>query len=165
MNRTLSIFLSVIIGTILILGAILYWQRSVILEKEQTKSDLTTGMKTKGETVNIQVLLKETPGPNASPESLKEFASKVEKAAKESRELNISRCIPDPAILKIPSGSTYVVRNTDSVVHTLYIARQNAIEIPAQSEKRIVANFGSGQGSYVYACDAPTNFVGIFLVR
>ena len=105
------------------------------------------------------------PANEASIEEKKSHFELIQKVAKETSVLDITKCkTADPVVLKIKFGESILVENKDDVPHSIVFNAENAYDIPANSTKEIKPAFSYGAGTYGYGCDQVPHAVGLFLV-
>lgn len=105
------------------------------------------------------------PGPNATAEERKKHSDLVNKLGDEAgfSFLNISGCKPVPVVYRVKLGSTFKVKNTDSVDHTIYTAKK--VTIKANSEQTLNSKeIGDNLGDYGYGCDNSSGAAGIIQI-
>lgn len=104
------------------------------------------------------------PGPNSSDEETRKFAEDVQANAKETGELNISQCKPNPQVLKVKLGSEFKIKNSDLSEHKIYIAGKEKFSASPNSTVTAKAAFDKGSGTYGYGCDSDNTLAGAFFV-
>ncbi|MEX2008198.1 MAG: hypothetical protein WD850_01795 [Candidatus Spechtbacterales bacterium] len=68
----------------------------------------------------------------------------------------------EPAVLKMPVGSSVTVRNADSASHAIHIG-EISYEVGAASEQSISFDLPEGPGLYSYLCDDSQNVNGLII--
>lgn len=154
---------------IVVLAAIAIFLGYQIYQQYQLKQSSGTKLEPGQTSVNQSVAPKETdvlnfPGPNASEEETRKFAETVQANAKETGELDISRCEPNPKVLKVKLGSEFKIKNSDPSEHKIYIANREEFSATPDSTVTVKASFGKGPGTYGYGCDGDSTLVGAFFV-
>ena len=71
------------------------------------------------------------------------FLKLVEMEAVEATLLNIGGCKPDPAVIKVGHGESIMIKNPDTIVHTL-IHKKIGRHYPASKYKKCHYNFQFG---------------------
>ena len=105
------------------------------------------------------------PKDDASAEEKKNHFLIAQSIAKEAPYLNITTCKRgNPLVFKIKDGEEFVVKNEDSIEHTISMGANQNFRIAAHSTIAILPEFKIGPGIYGYGCDASENEVGMILV-
>jgi len=110
--------------------------------------------------VDVQALLATNPGPRATQQQLKVFSANVSSYSVDANSIDVTACMPNPAVARIKMGKPLTLKNSDSVAHTL-VNGSITMQSPANSSKTLTPAFTS-PGIYGYSCD--TKITGIFLV-
>jgi len=134
-------------------------------ESAQTKAQATPRLEASALPVEErEYLALNSPGQDASIEE-KDYHFKIAQSiAEEAPYLNITNCqAPEPLVLNVKFGEALLVKNGDSVDHTISTDGDQAFLIAANSSKSIQPNFGKGPGVYGYGCDGSLKEVGLFL--
>ena len=92
------------------------------------------------------------PAVDASKSAKQKHAQTVKKLAKEGSILEIKNCQPTPLVLQVKIGSKFIVKNSDSVAHTILIDEEHQYQIPANGNIEVTAQFKYGTGDYGYVC-------------
>lgn len=112
-----------------------------------------------------EVAVLNAPGPDATEEERRSHFLLVQKAAKASPYLDITKCsIAQPVVFEVKDGATFTVKNEDTIEHGIVIDAEHTYRIPAGETKDIVADFGKGPGVYGFGCDSVPHAVGFFLI-
>ena len=103
--------------------------------------------------------------PQGAPETEKaaHFAL-LQRLARTTDFLDLSTCFGNPLAFRVQNGAAFVLKNNDSLPHTLQISPQHIYTVPARDEREIVAQFGFGPGVYGYGCDDSPDARGILFV-
>lgn len=90
------------------------------------------------------------PNLSASPtaEESKNFSRFVDQNAKQSQELNLTNCDPNPKVIRVKKGIPFSLVNSDSVEHWIILSGQNYIA-PAKGSLKVTLNELAG---YRYTC-------------
>lgn len=116
--------------------------------------------------LDMSEIFKSFSSDNASVAERRKWQEQIASMAKESIVLDISRCSPEPVIIKMHKNSDIVIRNLDSVSHEIIHGPVQQpeiyVQVPGQSERPYALTF-KNPGVYGYKCD--NNRVGIFYVE
>lgn len=94
------------------------------------------------------------PGPNASEAERARHFELAQRLARESAELKLVNCVPDPAVFKVANGANFTARNAGAKDATVAINTENVYAIPAGGTKILKAGFGKGAGLFGYGCNS-----------
>lgn len=108
------------------------------------------------------------PGPNATEVERKKHSDLVNKLGNQfggATFLDISGCNPNPVVYRVKQGSSFKVKNSDQIEHTIYTDPIRQTKISANSEQTVESkNIGVNNGDYGYNCDSSTNPAGIIQI-
>lgn len=94
------------------------------------------------------------PGPNASEAEKARHFELAQRLARESAELKLVNCVPDPAVFKVANGASFTVHNAGAKDMTVVINPENVYTVPAGGTKTLKAGFGKGAGLFGYGCNS-----------
>ncbi len=106
------------------------------------------------------------PSANASQEEKNVYFDLVRNHAQTADALVLkSGCTPVPLVISLQLKKTFVIKNSDTVNHTIVFNKDHIYAVAAGTYKEVTADFGSiGAGIYQYGCDGSSEAVGIVLV-
>lgn len=103
------------------------------------------------------------PPSDASPAEREEHDALAAKLSKESDNLDITNCRPNPLVLRIQINKNLKVKNSDNINHKLIFDDTHQYQIPKNSTIDIKVDFGHGAGLYGYVCEG-VGLTGFILV-
>lgn len=116
--------------------------------------------------INMDEIFNSFPTNNASVEEKEKWRQRIAGLAQSSSMLDISRCSPEPAIIKVQKNSNLRIRNSDlvtrNITHGPVENPEIRIQVHALSENSYEVSF-KNPGVYGYKCD--NSRVGIFYVQ
>ena len=128
-------------------------QRGATLPTVSPRTDLTADEK---QVLNVPV--------NGTQQQREQNLALAQKLAVKSETLNISSCHPVPVVLGVMFGQDFIIKNTDSVSHSVAFNQNHVYTIPANGQSVVKADFGHNSGLYGYGCDASNGAAGLVLV-
>ncbi|MCE9549080.1 hypothetical protein K8Q98_01640 [Candidatus Nomurabacteria bacterium] len=174
MTTSQKIIIVVLVVAILVLGFFIYKNQKspIVLNTSENTSVNNTNATNNTNPTNSNVIVKPTvpayvatllasnPGSGATTEQLKEFSAKVFSYAVDASSIEVTHCVPNPAVARVFLNKPINFKNMDSIPHTL-VNGDVTMNIPANKTTAITPKF-AGPGIYGYSCDTAIN--GIFLV-
>lgn len=166
MQNLQKIIISVLLVAVIIVGYLIYIKQSTspleVNKVQYSAEENTKNIDQESVSVRIDIskLLSENPKSGASQDELTAFSAKVSSYAVDTTSVDVSSCLPNPAVARVNMGKAITFKNSDSLPHRL-VNGKITIDIPANSSKAISPAFPS-PGIYGYSCD--TEITGIFLV-
>ena len=107
---------------------------------------------------SVEELFSYDPGADASPEDVVEYVFLVSREAVSTNSVSLSSCLPEPAVVRVLTGTTLRFKNNDSQSHRLSGSDWN-VEVPANDATSFDV---AVSGVHKYTCDGQP--VGVLFV-
>lgn len=106
---------------------------------------------TPGGSPRSQITLPEQPSPNASEGERKSFYEAVEKLAEESKILDLTGCVPAPAVVRVKLGGEVTLAHHDANARVFGLDKDRVVSIPPGETRILNIDFDS-HGIYGFGC-------------
>lgn len=93
-----------------------------------------------------------SPSQNASQDDKNNYFQLIAKFAQPTGKVAFTNCQPDPLILWVRLGDSYVITNQDNTAHTIQLDINHKYQLGANASQTVTANFDSS-GEYGIFCD------------
>ncbi len=176
-----NLFILALVIVAIVLGSAIYKQKVSQKTPEQTNTNtqvsqpLSSGPGTASvsgqrrplptDLTDDEKALLSPPNQDSPKEDKDKHYAIVVKLAQDASVLDLNNCQkPSPLDMRVKDKSTFKIKNSDSVDHTVVIDQNHHYSVSANSDTSVTVDFGHGLGAYGYLCDNQPGVVGFFLV-
>lgn len=95
------------------------------------------------------------PPPGVSQEEEEAYLEELSEVAIESPYIDVTDCMPSPAVLRLHTGQRFSLQSHDTVSRTITFGEGTTVNVPAEGVAPITLNYRN-PGFYRYGCDGKT---------